>query len=206
MMSVLKNTYTLLEYCKKRSTIFENKISNLYYFLMGYEWISSLNESILPFWYFHDWISDYYSWGESTAGWRHIILEECKGDEVEAFDVFFQLLEEFKKVNILSVHTAELQDDHKNFHQSVDCQIKSLDNAPVWQNPKFVSILEFSHNFGWSFIVDPIENLGLEWRDRFNTETEIKSKLQEYFGNDLKWTPVTSDMNEIGKKIFLRKN
>ena len=38
-----------------------------------------------------------FGWYESTAGWCHIIVQECGGDECKALDRFFELVEEYRQ-------------------------------------------------------------------------------------------------------------
>ncbi len=46
---------------------------------------------------FHDFVAEHYRWKESTAGWKNILLKECKGDEEKALDEFFKLYDAYKK-------------------------------------------------------------------------------------------------------------
>ena len=45
----------------------------------------------------HDWVAKRFGWYESTAGWCNIIVQECGGDEGEALDRFFDLVEEYRR-------------------------------------------------------------------------------------------------------------
>jgi hypothetical protein len=45
----------------------------------------------------HDWLAKRFGWYESTAGWCNIILQECGDDDSKALDLFFELIEEFRK-------------------------------------------------------------------------------------------------------------
>ena len=45
---------------------------------------------------FSDWVSNYYNWPASTAGWKNIILKECKGNDEKAINEFFRLYDIFK--------------------------------------------------------------------------------------------------------------
>ena len=45
----------------------------------------------------HDWVAKRNGWYESTAGWCNIILQQCGGDDANALDRFFELVEEYRK-------------------------------------------------------------------------------------------------------------
>jgi hypothetical protein len=46
---------------------------------------------------FHDWVARRFGWRESTAGWCNIILDECGGDDRQALERFFDLVEEYRR-------------------------------------------------------------------------------------------------------------
>src|SRR5437764_1496231 len=46
---------------------------------------------------FHDWVARRFGWRESTAGWCNIILQQCGGDDRKALDLFFDLVEEYRR-------------------------------------------------------------------------------------------------------------
>ncbi|MES2734523.1 MAG: hypothetical protein V4714_22435 [Bacteroidota bacterium] len=79
----------------------EKKLSILRAYMDGYFYATYINgigvvEDKPPFEGFNDWIAAYFGWGESTAGWTHIILKECADNEKEAVDRFLELYDEFK--------------------------------------------------------------------------------------------------------------
>jgi hypothetical protein len=45
---------------------------------------------------FNDWVAKRLGYGNSTSGWCNMILSRTDSDE-KAFDMFFQLLDEFRK-------------------------------------------------------------------------------------------------------------
>jgi hypothetical protein len=87
---------------RKRTPMFtgDEGISALESFMNGYSyatWSNDIEEKDeIIFNEFHDWVAGYFKWRESTAGWRRIILHECKGDEVKALKTFFELYDKFK--------------------------------------------------------------------------------------------------------------
>ncbi len=100
-----KNLYEILENeeFRKRTGMFigENRIHTLKSFIDGFlfaEEINSVeNELFPPFENFHNWIADYFKWGESTAGWHNIILQENNYNETLAIKSFFELFDLFRK-------------------------------------------------------------------------------------------------------------
>lgn len=45
---------------------------------------------------FREWVIKYYSRRQYTGGWKHLILEDCKGDQQKSVDKFFELYDKFK--------------------------------------------------------------------------------------------------------------
>jgi len=160
-------------------------------FLDGFRYALSLNhikeEDIIPFWYFHEFVSRHYSWGESTAGWCDIILEENKNDEEKSLDVFFELFEQFADIKILSTRDIKLNDRHIAFHDSEECQTKRItdiqkwEKGPLYTNPTDVSLLELSN--GW-FIYYVVDEEKKDWEKTIfkDEETAIKD-IEKLFGN-----------------------
>jgi len=77
------------------------RISDFYAFITGYLAanvdfeVDFAEQEVPPFDYFSDWTARHYKWSESTAGWKNIILEEV-GDEVQALETFFDILDEYR--------------------------------------------------------------------------------------------------------------
>ncbi|MFN7117094.1 MAG: hypothetical protein ACK4TA_09875 [Saprospiraceae bacterium] len=74
----------------------EKRLSTLQALIHGYYLAYGANPNNNIFKGFDDWIAKYYGWQESTAGWKNIIVEECKSDEEKAVDEFFKVFDKFK--------------------------------------------------------------------------------------------------------------
>jgi hypothetical protein len=104
MTKPLKSIFELIdsENFRKRTPMFigDRGISALDCFISGYFYATLTNDIEVKdefrFSEFHDWVAQYFKWKESTAGWRRIILQECKGDEEKALSKFFELYDKFK--------------------------------------------------------------------------------------------------------------
>lgn len=87
---------------RKRTPMFtgDKGISALDSFIQGYFYAILANDidikGEIKFDEFPDWVAQYFKWTESTAGWRRIILQECKNDEDKALIKFFELYDKFK--------------------------------------------------------------------------------------------------------------
>lgn len=46
---------------------------------------------------FRNWVAQRFNRLESTAGYCSIILHECGGDDRQALDLFFELIEEYRR-------------------------------------------------------------------------------------------------------------
>ncbi|MCU0467793.1 MAG: hypothetical protein MUF58_04260 [Arcicella sp.] len=100
------NLYEYLDLIKcsgKKSVLYigERSIIALDFHIQGYESACRIRgiEEILnpPFGYFHSFVADYYSYGKTSRGWRQIILLENNNDEEKSLEVFWQLLDLFRK-------------------------------------------------------------------------------------------------------------
>ncbi len=91
--------YDLLELLRKRPGMYLGKasITLLDAFLNGY---GTFHEQIdygnPPFYNFNDFVGKFYG-KYTTAGWKNLILSDHYGNEQEALDRFFVLLDEFKE-------------------------------------------------------------------------------------------------------------
>jgi hypothetical protein len=101
------NLYELLDQMQVRTAMYvgELSITALYNFIQGYFAALDINgsdEHLIPdFENFHDYVAKYYSYKESTAGWKNIILKENSGNEEKALEVFFYLLKQFRQGFVL---------------------------------------------------------------------------------------------------------
>ena len=99
----IKNLYEYIDMIQTRTAMYtgSNSLSALYFHVSGYLMaceIKGIYEELSPdFELFNDFVADYYMYGESTAGWRNIILSECYGDEQQALKEFYKLFDLFKQ-------------------------------------------------------------------------------------------------------------
>ncbi|WP_433814822.1 hypothetical protein [Flavobacterium johnsoniae] len=102
-MNEIENLYKYIDSIKTKTAMYigERSLSALYFYINGYQAacvIKGIDEKLEPsFDLFHDFTADYYLRGESTAGWKNIILAECFGNEEQALDTFFVLFDDFRK-------------------------------------------------------------------------------------------------------------
>src|SRR5579871_5603119 len=97
-----ESIYEVLAAIHKRPGFYVSapSINELSAFLTGYT--SGLGrfryvlKDTVEFHEFHDWVARRLGFGESTSGWRNMIREKS-GDEKEAFEKCFVLLDEFRK-------------------------------------------------------------------------------------------------------------
>ncbi|UKN00204.1 hypothetical protein K6119_10715 [Paracrocinitomix mangrovi] len=203
----VKNIYEVLSYIRKRPSFVDSNITHLWYYLEGYHFSSITKNTdsyeVFPqFWYFHEFVKEHYNRNESTAGWKNIILRENDGDNEKSFSVFFELLEEFKKLYVESIKVAQLSEENIKFHHSDECEFKRGDNLPIWNEPKEVYLIEYSNSFGWSLIIKPSENFPNEWSTRYSSEEEAKDKVKGYFGDYLQWEACRGNLNELATSLY----
>lgn len=211
----INNIYDLIDAIRSRPVMYigSNKISNMRTFLDGYEFSILVHnvegkDVFPPFWYFHEWAMHKYKWRESTAGWNNIILKENGNDEEQALKVFFEMIDEFKKLRPISIQKTLITKQGMAFHHSDKCQIKIIgqdlsDLKPVYESVDEVLLVEFSLAFGYSFFVVSRGKLtGLDWRHRFKDQKSAKKHVELLFGPQNNWEILEGDLLQAIKQIF----
>jgi hypothetical protein len=78
----------------------EKSIDVLEAFIDGYQYaldsFEITDERNTEFEKFRGWVIKYYERGQYSGGWKHLILEDCKGDQQKSIDRFFDLYDKFK--------------------------------------------------------------------------------------------------------------
>ena len=95
-----------------------NSPTHLQSFLHGYTFerqIESTNE-LGELSNFNDWVAKKYNYYESTSGWAHMI-EDQREDKTEALHLFFELWDEFRKI------------EHKFISESSDIKEDKIDRT-----------------------------------------------------------------------------
>jgi hypothetical protein len=198
----IQNSYDLIDLMRTRTAMYlgEYKISAMWSFLEGYNMAIRLNNvaqtpEYPPFWYFHEWAKEKYKWGESTAGWKNIILQENGGDEEKALTVFFEMMTDFQTLMPLSIEKVSLSAENMRFHHSSECATRYGDGSPVHKMATDVFLVEFSHNFGFAyFVINENKMQGTEWTTRFKTRKAAKAHIATIFGVVEMWTALKGDL------------
>jgi hypothetical protein len=191
----------------------DTKISSLNAFLNGYSFskhIDSVDDSkdFPPFWYFHEWAMEKYNWRESTAGWKNIILKENNNDEEISLKVFFEMIDDFKKLHPVSIQRLKISNKSLAFHYSDECKTKIIgsdlsDRKPVYDKVDEILLAEFSHSFGFSyFVVNKKRLVGTDWTKRFKDIKSTKENVELLFGPQNEWEHVAGDLTTVLKQIL----
>lgn len=185
----------------------DSRISTFIGFLYGYQmsiWQHKIEEtsSFPHFWYFHEWAMFKYNWRESTAGWKNIILTECGYNEELALDTFFKLFDEFKELRPVVIEKTQITERNLAFHHSDECPIKCSDQEmnifPLHNRAEGVLLVEFSHNFGFSFFVIANNRItGTDWMKRYKNSTEAKEQIEKMFGKIESWDKLSGNLQEM---------
>ena len=130
-----KNLYDSLDKMRERPAMYlgEKSISRMEAFIMGF--YEGSNDEITenpPFDGFNDFVGKFYG-KYTTAGWKNLILSDHYGNEKEALDRFFVLLDEYREnpnkpnsraIILRLINTAMLdfraEDDHERQKQIAD--------------------------------------------------------------------------------------
>lgn len=171
-------------------------------FLGGYEFASLVHnierENIFPpFWYFHEWAMHTYSWGESTAGWCNIILEENNHDEEKSLLVFFDMIDEFRTLKPLSIQRLRLSEKNMNFYTTLSARANTPYSEHTYKQIDEVLLVNFSHGFGYSyFLIHKQKVQGLDWRTRYKNEAEARRAIEYLFGTEGAWEAAQGDLKK----------
>ena len=156
----INNIYDLITLTKRRPGMYigEAKISTMHSFLDGYTFCSFIHnirqEDVFPqFWYFHEWAMHKYGWGESTAGWKRVILTENNYDEEKALEVFFEMMDEFKTLHPISIKKLKLTQENLDYHKSEKCIHKNHEGSPVYEHIDEILLVNYSHTVGFSYFL-----------------------------------------------------
>jgi hypothetical protein len=130
-----KNLYDSLDKMRERPAMYlgEKSITRMEAFIMGF--YEGSNDEITenpPFHDFNDFVGKFYG-KYTTAGWKNLILSDHYGNEKEALDRFFELLDEYREnpnkpnsraIILRLMHVAMLdfraEDDHQRQKQIAD--------------------------------------------------------------------------------------
>lgn len=99
------NLYALIRQIRLRPGMYfeEKSLSALYHFTNGYLlacFVKDINENEAPpFGEFHEFVRRKTGFGESTSGWRNMLLSFNGNDELKALAMFFEFFEEFSSAN-----------------------------------------------------------------------------------------------------------
>jgi hypothetical protein len=155
----------------------------------------------LPFWFFHEFVKNYYGAFESTLGWCNLILENNNSNDEKAFEHFFTLYDIFNNLSIIDSEIAEIYQSNIDFSNSNTMTHKICVNGkctPFFPNAENVFIHELSNNTGYICVV--------ELRDEYQIMMSIVSKKIYYidlfkymFGEKLYWKK-TKFNNTLNKK------
>jgi len=101
----------LFEQIRRKPGIYldgDKSLKRLRSFLVGYECGAATTARELTdhlhFHEFHDWIAKRLGYTSSSSGWCNMILEKSGSDE-KAYEMFFELLDEFKTLKTIASET-----------------------------------------------------------------------------------------------------
>lgn len=186
--------YRMLDKLRKRPGVWLGKpdITKLNTFISGYYnalWdldVYANKTTLFPldFWFMHEFVKNKTKSYGSSAGWANLILEECKGNEIEAIERFFEYLYEFRSLKAVSMKKAILTDenilanDKMMFSYKVDTSTifredeNKADNEyyyigekligrkiPVYDSPQAVYIIELSGKNGFLCAIETVNDI-----------------------------------------------
>nr|WP_315257777.1 hypothetical protein [uncultured Flavobacterium sp.] len=97
------NLFDFLDFIREKPELYigEKSLTALYFNINGFNlscWVHNVEENIKPEWKgFHDFVASKLKYTESTSGYRNMILEKNKFDEIKSLNMFFELLDSYKE-------------------------------------------------------------------------------------------------------------
>jgi hypothetical protein len=97
------NLYEFLDFIRDNPELYigEKSLTALYNNINGFNlscWVHNIVENVKPSWQgFHDYVASQLEYSESTSGYKNMILEENAFDEIKSLNMFFELIDSYKK-------------------------------------------------------------------------------------------------------------
>lgn len=193
-----------------------NTLTSLEHFLDGYQAAERdfgvgmcRNGNLFPpdFYYMHNFADFRLQTECLCAGWRHNILTYCHGDEEKALNLFFDLYQEFRQLEMKRYWKAILTKENIAWNDKMKrCySVREHGPEPVYKNPIAVYALE---------LTIPVCMLAVETTNEVLTERLFFSSAQEakgnhngaeiYFGKIDTWEEVEANNLYFDKVIKMR--
>ncbi|MDJ1501192.1 hypothetical protein [Xanthocytophaga agilis] len=209
----MEDIYQLLDKIKPRPGMYLGKgsISALAQFIGGYDYaFHSLgidNPEMPPFHMFHEWAAHRFNWYEATAGWSHIILQECEGNEARALDVFYQVLEDFKRLIPIAITKVSIQPENRAFYEARQAETRQLFKLNSDEYTSVIAdtlyLIEFSDLFGY-YIYEVTNDKVIGIDRRFKTKEEVVKRVKAGFGENLYMVEIARDeVERLFKKLVM---
>jgi hypothetical protein len=96
--------YDFLDFIRDKPEFYigEKSLTALYFNLNGFNlscWVHNFEENNKPEWKgFDDFVALKLEYKESTSGYRNMILETNKFDEIKSLNMFFELVDSYKEI------------------------------------------------------------------------------------------------------------
>ncbi|GAA3763347.1 hypothetical protein [Flavobacterium ginsengiterrae] len=168
-------------------------LTGLSNFLFGFN-LNVRIKSIPPFEHFNVWLRRKLEIEHSSSmHWLHIILEKCNKDERKAFDIFYELLDEFILVQPIQIIETNLLESNFNFYYSKGVPSRYIGEKIIIEPaPYHIKLIKFDL-YVWAYFFDFNYVAGeskkpifySNYRD-FKTIKKAKNDFNKLFGH-LEW-------------------
>ena len=121
------------------------------------------------------------------------------GSQEAAFDKFFEIFEQFKKLRMSRGWRAELVEDniiHNNSMRYNYIQVSKIERKPVYTDPVSVCIVELSDNNGYMLLVETETEVLCDGGFLPSVNHAIR-RSQNLFGIVKDWYSIEDDKNNI---------
>jgi hypothetical protein len=207
----MKNLYKLLDKIRERPSMYlgEKRINSLRTFLDGYtfglwEYNIHTGGETPPFGLFHKWIAKKFGWGQTSAGWNTILLNENLGDEAKALDQFFEILPDFMNVRPIRISEVKITEVSISYYLvegrkytgfSRTSEITTYEMETI---PDIINVVEFSEDMGYINYYIKGEKI-LKDHGHYDNPTEAIQRIELEFGKEIfiEETPQVDILNQF---------
>ena len=160
----------------------------------------------LPFWFFHEFVKNYYKAYESTPGWCSIILQNNNFDDEKSLEAFYNLIDIYKNLSVVNCQVADISQSQNDYNISNKLAPKYSIGTnprlyPVFPNTKKVFIYELSDSAGYVCAIETENELQIAQTIK-RRKSEISNYFSSLFGEKLQWEK-TKFKTELDKKYCL---
>ncbi len=161
----------------------------------------------LNFYYMHNFADFWLKTECLCAGWCYNILTVCHGDEEKALNLFFDLYQEFRQLEMKRYWKAILTKENIEWNDNMEhaCIMGEYGKEPIYKNPIALYVLELTIP-AYMLVVETerevhTEALFFSSAEGTKKNSRIQGGVEKYFGKINIWEEVEANNLYFDKSI-----